>query len=477
MFELSFDLSVHDMMVSWINGAHLIVPSRKDLASPAEYITGNGITCWFSVPSLAYQICLSGDLPNNIFPSLRWSLFCGEALSVELAGKWKKAAPGSTVENWYGPTEATIACSRFEVSDAALSGLHRGDLMPIGKPFEGMGMVVSDESNKLLPDGEPGELLLFGRQVCTGYLSDPQRTAASFIHLPDREGLYYRTGDRVVRRSDGNIIFLGRMDNQVKIRGFRVELGAVETVFRNACNGPVNVVALSWPPGEASGKSIVMAVEGKGFNVVPILGHVREKLPEYMFPSRVVFLDIFPVNANGKTDRKGIASRLEKMFLVGNNEKKLAGLRLEEDMLLKAILQVSPNLDPDIVQKADSLLAAGMDSLSFVMLTHEMEMLYRIELTPEDVVQMAEMPFTDLVMALSNKGVRTAKAIDQTDPEPLFSGIQAVRKKATTPHRRSANRVLQFIERFPALLRSADKPFVFAVGSSGTYRCFFTNGL
>jgi non-ribosomal peptide synthetase component F len=111
-FELTFDPSVHDMMMCWIHGAHLIVPTHTDLARPANYIRERKLTHWFSVPSLGYQMRLQGDLKPNSFPLLRSSLFCGEALPSALAMEWAAAAPNGNVENWYGPTEATIVCAR-----------------------------------------------------------------------------------------------------------------------------------------------------------------------------------------------------------------------------------------------------------------------------------------------------------------------------------------------------------------------------
>ena len=110
-FELSFDVSVHDLMVCWTHGAHLIVPDAAALAAPGDYIRDRAITCWFSVPTLAFQAQLQGSLTPGAFPSLRWSLFVGEALPLALAHAWEDAASNGRTENWYGPTEATIACA------------------------------------------------------------------------------------------------------------------------------------------------------------------------------------------------------------------------------------------------------------------------------------------------------------------------------------------------------------------------------
>ena len=175
-FELTFDLSVHDLFLCWENGATLVVASEKELRMPAAYIQRHEITCWFSVPSLAYQVRLQEDLAPGAFPSLRSSLFCGEALPTVVAREWAAAAPDSIVENWYGPTEATIACSRYIVGDAEITE----DTVPIGQAFDRMELLVLDEALAPCSVGVSGELFLAGAQVATGYLNDPEKTAASF---------------------------------------------------------------------------------------------------------------------------------------------------------------------------------------------------------------------------------------------------------------------------------------------------------
>ncbi len=538
-FELTFDLSVHDLLVCWTHGAHLIVPRASDLADPAEYIREFGISCWFSVPSLAYQVQLQGHLHDGAFPSLRWSLFCGEALPAMLAKKWAAAAPASRVENWYGPTEATIACARYALPPHGGTGDERNDLVPIGMPFPGMGMTVCGEDLSTLADGVPGELLLDGRQVARGYLADSEKSARSFVALPGRDGVFYRTGDRVVRGGDGNVQFLGRVDNQVKIRGYRVELGAIEAEVRRAAGG-CNVIALSWPPGEASGTSVVAALETGTIDVQTILDAVRYNLPEYMVPSGVVCLPSFPTNASGKADRKAIAGEVKKILRRDSSHADLAGLPAQAARLMHAILIISPNLGPAQIMRANTLMASGMDSLSFVSLTAQIEELFGLELDQEDVVALAEMSFDEMVDAVGrsrsqpgssrSRLVRApadlpvnAPALVEGKPEPARSPASALNPNNPLDGRSSiyraivdddraipkgyknlcevncapardrgsnelsglnndlsespylkmrANRVIQFIERFPGVLRARAKPLVLAVGSSGVFHCF-----
>jgi amino acid adenylation domain-containing protein len=470
-FELTFDLSVHDLLLSWVRGAHLIVAHPCDLASPAEFIRGNAITCWFSVPTLAYQVQLQGALIEGAFPSLRWSLFCGEALPLDLALRWMTAAPHSRVENWYGPTEATIACARFNLSGSVREADAPNDLAPIGFAFPGMTLTVVSDDLQTLPDGVAGELLLSGRQVSSGYLEDPEQTARSFVRVPWSDDIHYRTGDRAIRDASGKIRFLGRVDNQVKIRGFRVELGAVETAVRAAA-GPINTVALSWPPGTASGTQIVVAVETDEIDAYPILAALRDELPGYMVPSRIVCLAAFPVNASGKADRKAIAEEITARFRAVSKWRSPTGLNDIQRSLLGAALRMSPYLDAIELLEAPDLLAAGMDSLKFIEFTLEIERQLGVQLDQDLVVKLADTPLLQMPALLANRGVSVrdsevegvAVALAVDGPVPARPDIPDRTKRA--------NRVFQFIERFPASLRAASKPLVLAVGSSGVFRAF-----
>ena len=120
MFDTTFDLSVFDMFVAWSQGACVCCPSRKTLLNPDVFVREKDLTVWFSVPSLGMLMDRFGALKAGRYPSLRWSLFCGEQLPVDLATHWAAAAPESILENLYGPTELTVACSVYRWDQAAL---------------------------------------------------------------------------------------------------------------------------------------------------------------------------------------------------------------------------------------------------------------------------------------------------------------------------------------------------------------------
>ncbi len=475
-FGLTFDLSVHDLFVCWISGAHLIAPTWAELARPGDYIRAHEITCWFAVPSMGFLIRSQGGLTPNAFPSIRSSLFCGELFPRSLAVEWAASAPHSTVENWYGPTEATIACSRHVLTPKDHAASMERPSVPIGTPFPQMAFSIHDNALREVAAGTTGELLLHGAQVAMGYLNDPERSAKSFVSLPGRTGHSYRTGDLAVCDPDGTFHILGRIDNQVKVRGHRVELGAIEGVLREAAGG-INTVALAWPPDAATKTSIVAALEGRDRDTSGVIAAAKAELPNYMVPSRVVCIETLPINANGKIDRKEVTRLIKAAFDSEPSDRRGAStLTPEQDRLMQAILQISPALSRDRILTAPSLIAAGMDSLSFVSLTAEIERTYGLPLDQEIVVELSELSFRDMVQRLDATTDRaTSKAGLLTRIGNSVAGVLSALRGHVAPRppklgQRRANRALQFIERFPAYIATEQTPTVMVIGSSGAYR-------
>ena len=464
-FDLTFDLSVHDLFVCWENGATLVVPSEKELRMPSAYVREHQITCWFSVPSLAYQIRLQEDLTPGVFPSLRLSLFCGEALPTVVAREWAKAAANSVVENWYGPTEATIACSRYILSDDEIDS----DTVPIGKAFPGMELLVLDPEFAPRPEGEPGELFLSGAQVASGYLNDPNKTAASFLTLATGK-LAYRTGDRAVLAADGDVRFLGRVDNQVKVRGYRIELGEIEAALRSASSG-LNAVALAWPGAAEIATSIVAALETDTADIAVIQEQVSAVLPDYMVPSMIFCVAEFPKNASGKVDRGALGEMLIDKARK-DSEADLSDMSREAAILLKAILTHAPLLSRENILNASNLFDAGMDSLAFISVTTEIEHHFGMSLDQDTVIQLSEMSFDDIVMEARGETQRFVAGQSDEGKVTLFDRLRMLLGIPRIIKKPRANRALQFIERFPAYLAEHGAPDVLAVGSSGIFRAF-----
>ncbi|MBT2383214.1 amino acid adenylation domain-containing protein [Streptomyces sp. ISL-11] len=316
-FDLTFDLSVFDLFATWGSGATLVVPDANDVLAPVRFVTRERITHWFSVPSVvSFAMRLRGLTPDSM-PTLRWSLFCGEPLTAAQAAAWRAAAPGSVLENLYGPTELTLSCTQYRLPPAGTpSGAPAGDTVPIGHLYPGLEQLVVDE------DGHPateGELCVRGVQRFPGYL-DPRDNAGRFLRFdggratvvqeaqPPADGLWYRTGDRVRQDPRTGLVHLGRLDQQVKVRGYRVELGEIETALR-ALPGvrDAAVVTVQGPRGDTR---LAAACTGDDPDPGRLLTELGALLPPYMVPETLTPYDVFPLNANGKTDRLALREAL-----------------------------------------------------------------------------------------------------------------------------------------------------------------------
>jgi non-ribosomal peptide synthetase component F len=309
-FDLTFDLSVFDLFMAWEGGARVCVLMQQDLRNPSSFISGRELTVWFSVPSVALLMKRLRTLRADSLPTLRWSLFCGEPLPTGVAEDWHRAAPQSIVENLYGPTELTIACTvyRWQPSSSRHDGLN--GIVPIGEPFPTMRTILLEDGYE--ESDTDGELLVSGPQVAVGYWNDADRTSKAFVSHPNYPGLrFYRTGD-VVRRTHpaGPLCFVGRKDHQVKVLGYRVETGEVEAALRT-CTGIDSVAVIPWPITEAGAAGLVAFVGhpvDTGAQVRETLTHL---LPSFMVPRHVHFMSELPLTSNGKIDRPALQRLIE----------------------------------------------------------------------------------------------------------------------------------------------------------------------
>ena len=307
LFDLTFDLSAFDLFAAWQNGACVCCPKAGQLLRPADFVRDSRLSVWFSVPSTAMFLDRLGGLKPGMFPALRLSLFCGEALSAELANGWAAAAPNSIVENLYGPTEATVACTAHRWQAGSEPGA-RG-FVPIGDAIGATEARVVDEELHDVVEGEAGQLLLGGPQVVEGYWDDAAATARSFVTMPG-DGHGYLTGDRVLRPlGDGPLEYLGRIDSQIKILGHRVELEEVEAAVQEEAHA--EAIAVGWPLTPSGAAGIVAFVASAAIDTVRLRRALSARLPEYMVPRELRLIGELPLNANGKRDRKAMLAMLE----------------------------------------------------------------------------------------------------------------------------------------------------------------------
>lgn len=307
-FDLTFDLSVHDMFLSWSVGASLYVIPETALMAPAKFIKQNEISVWFSVPSLAQFMNKFRMLKENSFPKLRYSLFCGEALPKSIAITWQKAASNSILENIYGPTEATIGITHYQVPKDESEILDHNGVVSIGEIFNSQDYCLIDEKDKVTDNY--GELCLSGTQLTSGYYNEPKKTAESYFKFPNEDKLWYKTGD-IVKLENKNLFYISRKDFQVKIRGYRIELDETNLAIREYTNCDL-VYTIPYPLSGGVAENLYSFIDSNcTFEKNLILKYLKDKLPEYMVPKDVLYIKEFPLNSNGKIDIKKLSTKID----------------------------------------------------------------------------------------------------------------------------------------------------------------------
>lgn len=302
----SFDLSVMDLYTSLWSGGTLCTVNKEtqsNIGNLMERLAKGQINYWVSTPSFANMCCSEPAFNGELLPELRAFLFCGETLTNAIAKKLKEKFPKAKIINTYGPTETTVAVTSVEITSELIASQ---EALPVGAPGAETEIEIVDETGKILPQGKAGEIVIKGATVSKGYFKDAKQTAKVF-DCGNKPA--YHTGDKGFFR-DGQLHFCGRMDLQVKYHGYRIELGDIEN---NLLLIPqISEAAVLPKRKDGAIKNLVAVVSGMGIpenqfsEGKKIKAALKEKLPEYMIPKKIIFVDIMSVTANGKADRKAL---------------------------------------------------------------------------------------------------------------------------------------------------------------------------
>jgi amino acid adenylation domain-containing protein/thioester reductase-like protein len=314
--NISFDATTFEIWGALLNGGCICISPLKDF-SPDEmgnFIFQEKISHVFFTARI---FNLMVDFALDKMVNIKWLCTGGEAISGSHGLKAILALPDTKIVNGYGPTENTTFTTTFQINkDFLIDGS-----FPIGKPVSNSKTYILDSDLNPVPIGCIGELYTSGDGLATGYLNQKELTQTKFI--PNKfdnknHTKMYRTGDLVKYLADGNIVYVGRIDNQVKIRGFRIELGEIESYFRGLKNIPglpeariTECVCTVWE--EAAGdKQLVAYIEGtKEINEDILRKKLSADLPAYVHPNYIFLLEKFPVNAVGKIDKKALPNPTE----------------------------------------------------------------------------------------------------------------------------------------------------------------------
>ncbi|MBE7174329.1 MAG: amino acid adenylation domain-containing protein, partial [Williamsia sp.] len=291
-----FDICYLEFFVPLINGGKLVMVSRETTADGiklAEAIHHYQPTHMQGTPS-TWQLLLDSGWDNKEGVTM---LIGGEAVTESVKNALTKMG---NVYNLYGPTETTIWSTAKQ--------LYTDERVLIGKPLANTSIYIVDEQMELVPVGVAGEIWIGGAGVARGYLGNRDQTAVKFVSdrfKSDPTSRVYRTGDRGRWLDNGNIEYLGRMDEQVKIRGFRIELGEIEGVLQDC--SLVHQAAVIAPEDKHGNKQLIGYVVAKGdYDRQGIIAYLKTRLPDYMVPSLMVQMESLPLNSSGKIDKKAL---------------------------------------------------------------------------------------------------------------------------------------------------------------------------
>ncbi len=296
----SFDASTFEIWGALLHGSTLVlhpfgVPSPAELG---EVLRRNGVTTLWLTSSLFNTII--DEMPEAL-SSVRQLLTGGEALSVPHVRRALHALPETQIINGYGPTESTTFACTFRIPRPLPEALPS---IPIGQPIANTGVYILNSALQPVPVGAAGELCIAGDGLARGYVNAPELNAQRFLANPFGPGKLYRTGDLARYLHDGNIEFLGRLDDQLKIRGFRIEPGEIESALcRHPAVKSAAVVAHEGKSHDRTLAAYVVAREGEALTTDTLRWFLKQKLPAYMLPARFVFVEALPLTPNGKLDR------------------------------------------------------------------------------------------------------------------------------------------------------------------------------
>ncbi|ODG96161.1 non-ribosomal peptide synthetase [Nostoc sp. KVJ20] len=371
----SFDAATFEIWGSLLHGATLVVIPQNIVLSPqhfAAYIREEGISVLFLTTALFNHLA---NVVPQAFKDLRHLLFGGEAVDPKSVKAVLRNGAPQRLLHVYGPTESTTFACWYLVQDVPEGAKN----LPIGRPISNTQIYILNSKLQPVPIGTPGELYIGGDGSARGYLNRPELTEEKFIPSPFEEAggrRLYKTGDLARFLPDGNIEFLGRVDNQVKIRGFRIELGEIEALLTQHSDvQQAVVIAREDIPGDK--RLVAYVVLNQKLDSASTLKHfLQEKLPHYMVPAVFVILDSLPLTPNGKVDRRNLPGcdrtrpALEETFVAPRSpiEKTLAVIWAE----LLALEEIGVN---------DNFFQLGGHSLIATQILSRVREVFQVELS------------------------------------------------------------------------------------------------
>ncbi|MGE5340424.1 MAG: amino acid adenylation domain-containing protein [Candidatus Omnitrophota bacterium] len=432
-----FDFSVWEMFGALLYGGKLIIISKalaRDTEKYLELLKKEKVTVLNQTPSAFYNlmsVALSASQKKESELSLRYIIFGGEALQPSRLKEWKDKYPHTRLINMYGITETTVHVTFKEIGEIELeSGISN-----IGRPIPTLTVYVLDKYMNFLPVGVSGEMHVGGDGVGRGYLNRSELTWEKFFNLSNLSitksfggaffkkrpagGIFYRTGDLGRWLENGNLEYLGRIDNQVKIRGFRIELGEIETqLLRHRDIKDAVVIARENNAGDKSLCAYIVSDEI--LDVEELRNYLSHELPEYMVPSCFLFPDRIPLTSNGKVDRKALPEpgiKEEKGYVAPENEIEKQLVDIWSDIL---------GIDENKISIDSDFFELGGHSLKAALLVSHVHKIFDVNMSLTDVF--THPTIRDLSGFINEAAKETYLSIDPVEKKEYYLLSSAQRR-------------------------------------------------
>jgi amino acid adenylation domain-containing protein len=432
--NLSFDLSVYDIFGMLAAGGTIVMPDPTVEREPshwAKLVKAHEVTLWNSVPQLLQMLvdCPGIGAGELDISSLRLAMLSGDWIPLDLPPRARSLVGNLEVVSLGGATEASIWSIIYPIGE--IDPTWRS--IPYGRPMVNQRFYVLNDRLEPCPPWVTGHLYIGGVGLAKGYWGDEERTSAAFIHHPRTGERLYRTGDLGRYMEDSVIEFLGREDAQVKINGFRIELGEIETALRqHPCVGDCYVLARTWRNWSDSGTgasfevrnrfllAYVVRKAGTSFSEADIRSYLKQKIPEFMVPSRIIDIEHIPLSANGKVDRRQLPDPDEATREAGT----LLAPRTDLERILVGMWSTTLGLAAEKIGVQDNFFDLGGNSLLLVKVSGMIAKHFSIQLS---VTQLFQSPTVESLARLLDeiRGV----VHEEVAAEPDDARDRAARRK------------------------------------------------
>ena len=366
--SICFDLSVFELFVTLCLGGRVIL--AQNVLDITNLDTASEITLINTVPSAIAELLRVEGIP----PQVQTVNLAGEPIQNKIVQQLYQHQTIEFVYNLYGPSEDTTYSTQAKLVKGAT------EAPSIGRPITNTQVYILDSHLQPLPIGVPGELYIGGDGLAREYLNRPELTKEKFITNPfssSKSQRLYKTGDLARYRSDGNIEFLGRIDNQVKIRGFRIELGEIESVLlRHPQIQQTVVIATEDIPGNKRLIAYIVSEE-ESLSTKQLREFLKQKLPDYMVPSAFVTLDTLPLTPNGKVDRFALPAP-DAAFSQSSD---FLAPKTESQILIASLFAEILSLHPESISLDDSFFDLGGHSLLATQLMFRIREAFEVNLS------------------------------------------------------------------------------------------------